>query len=125
VIDEKNEPQVSRWWQLTFTPKWQITDDEAIEQARLLLNAAVQRRLISEVPLGAFLSGGIDSSIIVALMAENSSSPVKTFSIGFDEARYSETRYSRLMAGYTTDGTLRVYIQPADLVSPSKGSKSI
>ena len=75
VVEQGREPEISRWWQLEFEPKWRIDDGEAIEMARALLAAAVERRLISEVPLGAFLSGGIDSSTIVALMAENSSKP--------------------------------------------------
>ena len=104
VVERGGEPQVSRWWQLDFEPKWQIEDAEAIQQARNLLASAVERRLISEVPLGAFLSGGIDSSAIVALMAKQSSKPVKTFSIGFEEERYSETRYAREVAArYHTD----------------------
>jgi asparagine synthase (glutamine-hydrolysing) len=104
VVERGGEPQVSRWWQLEFEPKWQINDTESIEQARKLLAAAVERRLISEVPLGAFLSGGIDSSAIVALMAEQSNKPVQTFSIGFEEERYSETRYARQVAArYHTD----------------------
>jgi len=104
VVERGGEPQVSRWWQLDFEPKWQIEDAEAIQQARNLLASAVERRLISEVPLGAFLSGGIDSSAIVALMAKQSSKPVKTFSIGFKEERYSETRYAREVAArYHTD----------------------
>ncbi len=104
VVERGGEPQVSRWWQLEFEPKWQIDDTEAIEQTRKFLAAAVERRLISEVPLGAFLSGGIDSSTIVALMAERSSKPVQTFSIGFEEERYSETPYARQVADrYHTD----------------------
>jgi asparagine synthase (glutamine-hydrolysing) len=104
VVERGGEPQVSRWWQLEFEPKWHMDDREAVEQARKLLAAAVERRLISEVPLGAFLSGGIDSSTIVALMAERSSKPVQTFSIGFEEERYSETSYARQVADrYHTD----------------------
>ncbi len=104
VVERGGEPQVSRWWQLEFEPKWQVDDAEAVEKARNLLAKAVERRLISEVPLGAFLSGGIDSSTIVALMAEQSSKPVKTFSIGFEEDRYSETQYARQVAArYHTD----------------------
>lgn len=104
IVEEAGEPQISRWWQLEFEPKWRIDDAEAIERARDLLGAAVERRLISEVPLGAFLSGGIDSSTIVALMAEKSSKPVQTFSIGFEEERYSETGYARQVASrYRTD----------------------
>jgi asparagine synthase (glutamine-hydrolysing) len=104
VVERCGPPQVSRWWQLKFEPKWNISEEEAIEQARKLLGAAVERRLISEVPLGAFLSGGIDSSTVVALMAERTSQPVKTFSIGFEERRYSETHYAREIAElYKTD----------------------
>jgi asparagine synthase (glutamine-hydrolysing) len=81
-----------------------VDDAEAIETARKLLVKTVERRMISEVPLGAFLSGGIDSSAIVALMAEQSNKPVKTFSIGFEEERYSETQYAREVANrYHTD----------------------
>ena len=104
VVERCGAPQVSRWWQLKFEPKWKISDEEAIEQARTLLGAAVERRLISEVPLGAFLSGGLDSSTVVALMAERTSRPVKTFSIGFEERHYSETHYARQIADrYGTD----------------------
>ena len=104
VIERNAEPVISRWWQLEFEPKWQIEDGEAIEQARARLSAAVERRLISEVPLGAFLSGGIDSSTIVALMAHRASKPIKTFSIGFEETRYSETHFARQVAEqYKTD----------------------
>jgi asparagine synthase (glutamine-hydrolysing) len=104
VVEEGHQPQISRWWQLEFEPKWQIDEAEAVERAREILGAAVERRLISEVPLGAFLSGGIDSSTIVALMAERSSKAVQTFSIGFEEERYSETSYARQVASrYRTD----------------------
>jgi asparagine synthase (glutamine-hydrolysing) len=104
VVERYGAPQVSRWWQLKFEPKWKISDEEAIERTRAILSAAVERRLISEVPLGAFLSGGLDSSTVVALMAERTSQPVKTFSIGFEERRYSETHYARQIAErYRTD----------------------
>ncbi len=104
VLENGVAPRVERWWQLEFEPKSNIDENTASERARELLSAAVKRRLISEVPLGAFLSGGIDSSIVVALMTEHSNAPVKTFSIGFEEAHYSETRYARLVAErYHTD----------------------
>jgi asparagine synthase (glutamine-hydrolysing) len=122
VVERCGAPQVSRWWQLKFEPKWKISDEEAAEQARKLLGAAVERRLISEVPLGAFLSGGIDSSTVVALMAKRTSQPVKTFSIGFEEKRYSETRYARQVAErYKTDHYEFIF-RSEDLVRVIEGS---
>jgi asparagine synthase (glutamine-hydrolysing) len=104
VVERDGSPKVSRWWQLEFEPKFNVEDAEAIEHSRNLLSAAVKRRLISEVPLGAFLSGGMDSSTIVALMAEQTTKPVQTFSIGFEEPRYSETHFARQVAQrYKTD----------------------
>lgn len=104
VIKSGGTPKISRWWQLSFEPKWNIGEQEAIKKTQTLLETAVKRRLISEVPLGVFLSGGIDSSIIVSLMAENSSKPVKTFSIGFDENHFSELDYAKQIAlQYQTD----------------------
>ncbi len=104
VVERGTDPKVSRWWQLKFEPKWKMTDEDAIKQARTLLENSVEHRLIAEVPLGAFLSGGIDSSIVVALMARRSAQPVKTFSIGFEEMEYTETHYARQIAEqYQTD----------------------
>jgi asparagine synthase (glutamine-hydrolysing) len=121
VVERGEAPQISRWWQLTFAPKWDLSESEIIDQARALLNAAVERQLIADVPLGAFLSGGIDSSIIVALMAEHMSEPVKTFSIGFAERHYSETPYARQVAErYATDHYEFVF-RPADLVRVIEG----
>lgn len=121
VLENDTAPRVERWWQLEFEPKWKLAEQETVECARELLSAAVKRRLISEVPLGAFLSGGMDSSIVVALMAEHSSAPVKTFSIGFDEAQYSETRYARLIAErYHTEHHEFIF-RPADLTRVIEG----
>ena len=121
VVEGDGQPTVARWYQLRFEPKWPISDAEAIAEARVQLAAAVERRLISEVPLGAFLSGGMDSSIIVALMAERSSRPVQTFSIGFEERAYSETRYARLVAErYATDHHEFIF-RPADLTRVIEG----
>jgi len=122
VVERGRPAQVSRWWQLQFEPKWDLAREEVIQQARQILGAAVQRRLISEVPLGAFLSGGIDSSIVVALMAEHLSEPVKTFSIGFAERRYSEAPYARQVAGcYGTDHHEFVF-RPEDLLRTIEGT---
>lgn len=85
------------YWRLEPRP---FSGSYADAQARLgeLLRAAVRKRLIADVPLGAFLSGGIDSSIVVALMRELGVSPLRTFSIGFPDARYDETAHARQVA---------------------------
>lgn len=72
--------------------------NEVHQTINLLLHQAVEKRLMSDVPFGAFLSGGIDSSIIVGLMSKTLSSPVKTFTVTFDESEYSEARYAELIA---------------------------
>lgn len=95
---------VERYWKLSYATKRQITEDEACHELVERLREAVRLRLISDVPLGAFLSGGVDSSAVVALMAGLSDAPVKTFSIGFDEKEFDELPYARLVARqYATD----------------------
>ena len=99
--------EVRRYWRpLLPHRRRQVAVDPRELEAELLdrLDQAVRRRLIADVPLGAFLSGGIDSSAVVALMARASSHPVKTFSIGFEEREFDELPYARLMATrYATD----------------------
>ncbi|HMQ04651.1 MAG TPA: asparagine synthase (glutamine-hydrolyzing) [Pyrinomonadaceae bacterium] len=90
--------QTKRYWQPDFSKKIKITEKEAIEETTRLVRESTRLRMISEVPLGAFLSGGVDSSIIVALMAQLSDRPVKTFSIGFEEEDFSELRYAKRVA---------------------------
>lgn len=94
----KGEIKIERYWQPDFSHKLSISDEEAGERALDILRDAVRVRLMSEVPLGAFLSGGIDSSAVVALMSEASSEPVKTFSIGFEEQDFSELHHARRIA---------------------------
>jgi asparagine synthase (glutamine-hydrolysing) len=94
----KGETRIERYWQPDFTKKLKIDEEEAGERALEVLRDSVRVRLMSEVPLGAFLSGGIDSSAVVALMSEASSEPVKTFSIGFEEQDFSELHHARRIA---------------------------
>jgi asparagine synthase (glutamine-hydrolysing) len=96
----KGEMRIERYWQPDFSKKVDISEQEAGEEAIKILRDAVKVRLMSEVPLGAFLSGGIDSSAVVALMAEESSTPVKTFSIGFEEQDFSELHHARRVAAH-------------------------
>jgi len=90
--------ELGRYWRLDYEDKHTASGPELKEELLRLLRAAVRMRLESEVPLGAFLSGGIDSSAVVAFAAEALTRPLKTFSIGFDEARFDESRYARLVA---------------------------
>ena len=92
------EIKLERYWQPDFSKKVRLSEEEAGERAIELLREAVRVRLMSEVPLGAFLSGGVDSSAVVALMSEVSSTPVKTFSIGFEEQDFSELHHARRVA---------------------------
>ena len=90
--------ELRRYWQPDFSHKLKLSEEEAGERAVEILREAVRVRLMSEVPLGAFLSGGIDSSAVVALMSEAASEPVKTFSIGFEEQDFSELHHARRVA---------------------------
>ena len=98
LIYQEDRIRIERYWQLNFTPKIRISEEEAAEHVLDLLTEAVKIRMISDVPLGAFLSGGIDSSAVVGIMSQISDKPVKTFSIGFEETSYNELEYARIIA---------------------------
>lgn len=101
---EAGESRVESYWELSYSPKLKVTENEALEEIRRLFHQAVNVRLMSEVPLGAFLSGGLDSSSVVAVMAGLSSQKVKTFSIGFEEQEFNELPFARIVAKrYQTD----------------------
>jgi asparagine synthase (glutamine-hydrolysing) len=97
LVHERGETRIERYWELDFDKAGGETDEEALERLDELLAAATRERLVADVPLGAFLSGGIDSSLVVSYMAE-ASIAVKTFSIDFPEAGFSEGRHAERVA---------------------------
>lgn len=114
IADEKGV-RVERYWSLPVEADPRIGPDEAIARLRELLAESVRIRLMSDVPLGAFLSGGIDSSVVVALMAAASSAPVKTFSIGFEDQDFSELEHAGKVARHLGTEHRELVVRPRAL----------
>ncbi|MBT7161410.1 MAG: asparagine synthase (glutamine-hydrolyzing) [Victivallales bacterium] len=106
--------QAERWWRLRYEPKQDLSFADAVERTRQLVDRAVQARLESEVPLGAFLSGGLDSSVVVACMQGHLAQPVRSFTIGFDEARYDERGAAATVAAHVGTQHQERMAEPAD-----------
>jgi asparagine synthase (glutamine-hydrolysing) len=87
-----------RYWQLSYTRKQRRSEADLLAEADSLLRDAVSRRLVADVPLGAFLSGGVDSSLVVAIMSQLRAEPVETVTVGFDDARFDERPFARQVA---------------------------
>ena len=118
LVWEDGEIRTQRYWELEPEPR-ELSDDEWLELVRRTVRDAVRRRLVSDVPLGALLSGGIDSTIVVGLMAEASTQPVRTFTVGVDDQRYDERSTARIAASAfgTKHEELLVEPDPVELVS--------
>ena len=101
------------------------TDGEAVDALESVLTTAVKGQMISDVDLGAFLSGGIDSSIVVALMQKNNAQAVKTFSIGFDEPAYNEAEHAKAVAGHLGTDHTELYVSSADALAVVPGLAGI
>src|SRR5215470_4403092 len=108
-------PEISRYWSLRYAPESKTTEGEWIEQLGIQLSDAVRSHMVSDVPIGAFLSGGVDSSTVVALMAQASPKPIRTFSIGFDEADFDELRFARQVAARYGADHSELVVKPAAL----------
>lgn len=112
------EPKLERYWSLSDVAMSGValpylgTDSEAIDDLESLLLASVSQQMLSDVPLGAFLSGGVDSSTIVALMQSLSTRPVKTFSIGFDDDGYDEAVHAKAVAKHLGTDHAELYLSP-------------
>ncbi|MCB4790790.1 MAG: asparagine synthase (glutamine-hydrolyzing) [Elusimicrobia bacterium] len=98
VVNSEGKKAVEKYWQVDLREKTKLSFDESKEKLKEILTESVKMRMISDVPLGVFLSGGHDSSIIVGLMSRLSNKQVKTFTIGFEEKDFSEAEYARIVA---------------------------
>jgi asparagine synthase (glutamine-hydrolysing) len=100
TLGPEGEPTVARFWRFGYRPAPAASEPEWIERFRATFTATVERHLIADVPLGAFLSGGVDSSAVVAAMARAIREPVRTFSIGFGDPRYDELPHAAQVAAH-------------------------
>jgi asparagine synthase (glutamine-hydrolysing) len=105
--------QPQRYWQLSYAHKRRRPEGDLLAETDSLLRDAVSRRLVADVPLGAFLSGGVDSSIVVAVMSELRSEPVETVTVGFDDPQFDERRFARQVAERWHANT-HEYVLPPD-----------
>lgn len=112
LCNKNGNIKIERYWELDFRKKQNITFNEAKQKIKEILTEATKLRLISDVPLGAFLSGGHDSSIIVGLMALNSKEKVKTFSVGFKEQDFSELKYAKIVAEHFDTEHTEIIVEP-------------
>jgi asparagine synthase (glutamine-hydrolysing) len=116
LVWEAGRVRTERYWDLHYVPKLRLGSLAAYRERFLeIFRESVRLRLVSEVPLGAFLSGGVDSSAVVAMMSLAGAAPLRTFSIGFPDADYDEVRYARLVAErYGTEHT-ELVVEPRAL----------
>jgi asparagine synthase (glutamine-hydrolysing) len=111
----KEKSNYFNWWKPTIQPR-EDSFVAASRNVRELLRSAVEYRLVADVPFGAFLSGGIDSSVVVGLMSEVSSGKVNTFNVSFDESEFSEAKYAAAIAKKFNTQHHEIRLTPADFL---------
>ena len=120
TIDAQGARSEREYWSLrdvitqASADRFKGSDDEAIEELHRVAAESVKLRMISDVPLGVFLSGGVDSSLVASLMQAESSAPVKTFTIGFSEQEYDEAPYAAAVARHLGTDHTELYVTPSD-----------
>ncbi len=121
--DGEETPRTITFWDMIavanagIASRFQGSVDEAVDETERLLKQSVARQMVADVPLGAFLSGGIDSSTIVALMQNQSARPVKTFTIGFEQEGYNEAVHAAAVAKHLQTEHHELYVSPADTLA--------
>lgn len=120
AVFQDDQFRVDAYWQPDFQTQHNLRPGDAVGQLRELLTSSVELRLQSEVPLGAFLSGGIDSSLIAAIAQQKSAGELKTFSIGFPVKEYDETRYARMVAEHLGTAHQEFRVEPDSVSILSK-----
>lgn len=123
ISTKQPSPQVTSYWSARETvlngtrQRLDVSPEEAVDQLEALLKSAVSQQMVADVPLGAFLSGGIDSSTIVALMQTQSPRPVKTFTIGFHETGYNEAEHAKAIARHLGTDHTELYVTPQEAIA--------
>lgn len=112
LIWQNDKLNLKKYWELDFSKKIKITENEAVGEIKALLKDAVKARLISDVPLGVLLSGGVDSSCITALMSQLKTEKIRTFSVGFGENQFNELPYADMVANHFSTEHTRDYVTP-------------
>ncbi len=116
LVCENGELRKRQYWELSFANRKQRPLQEAVEETKALLEDAIRLRLRSDVPLGVFLSGGIDSSAVVALLSQSVPGPIKTFSVAYDRGgeKYNELEYARLVAKKFNTDHHEIIVDPGE-----------
>jgi len=113
-VDERGKVEKRRYWRLEFDPDYDVSEEEWTERLEVELAEAVRMRLVADVPVGAFLSGGIDSSLVVSQMSRLMPQPVKTFTIAFHDAEYNEADVASKTAARLGTGHRQQLIDPSE-----------
>ena len=120
---DKREPEITPYWTAVSVIKSAVASpptescEELLDELEALLKKAIRQQMASDVPLGAFLSGGLDSATVVSLMQAQSSVPVKTFTIGFEEKGYNEAEHAKSVAKYLGTDHTELYVTPEDAMA--------